>query len=89
MQKKKEILFALEKKTKYHRALKKEEEKKPVLPAHFERILKKSDFFFMETNNNFPKLSFFLPQILEHCTKCQNLHKQVGLQQQFLLLSQL
>ena len=46
MQKKKEILFALEKKTKYHRALKKEEEKKPVLPAHFERILKKSDFFF-------------------------------------------
>ena len=28
MQKKKEILFALEKKTKYHRALKKEEEKK-------------------------------------------------------------
>ena len=43
--KKKEILFALEKKTKYHRALKKEE-KKPVLPAHFERILKKSDFFF-------------------------------------------
>ena len=45
MQKKKEILFALEKKTKYHRALKKEEEKKQVLPAHFERILKKSDFF--------------------------------------------
>ena len=38
--KKKEILFALEKKTKYHRALIKEEEKKPVLPAQLERILK-------------------------------------------------
>ena len=35
--KKKEILFALEKKTKYHRALKKEEEKKSKFFLHILR----------------------------------------------------